>query len=498
MTNQGEASGSSLFQARSSSTRHNHNLNHKHQHQHLHHQHRRLHPPEADGISPESPHIRSEPNGKLYDRQVVIVQTVSIVHYIDASGAVTSIETLRSKSADPVASTSLDLPAAVSAGLTALDNVLPSVSLSISIPAVSDAAPSTTTSAEPETSSSLSTSSETLTSAPFSSLSAFPTLSSGTVNSSSQSASFFGNHTIGLFSNSTRTSSSHSTLVSTSTSSLITSSSSLLTPTATSDDAFTTEAGGIGDGATVGVGSPVTTSAPVSPTTEASSGLTPQTRNAVVGGVVGSVAGIALIALVLLYLLKWRKQRGQGIMLLGDGDSSARRRGFSSGGSAQPGGGGRGGGGGMTERSGPFAIASSALSRLSGGKRSIDASRQPATEEKGFYRVSGRKLISVLESGGDGYSDPPSDFGKYRDSQGYLDDPNAPPLQLGSPMRPLSGIPIFRDGPQRSPVHEQGPSPAGRPPSAYPTMLPVRDALGRSSASRDGSRGSVSRFTEET
>jgi hypothetical protein len=45
---------------------------------------------------------------------------------------------------------------------------------------------------------------------------------------------------------------------------------------------------------------------------------------------VGSVAGLALIALVFLYLLKWKKQRGQGIMLLGDSDTSARGRAFSS------------------------------------------------------------------------------------------------------------------------------------------------------------------------
>jgi hypothetical protein len=151
----------------------------------------------------------------------------------------------------------------------------------------------------------------------------------------------------------------------------------------------------------------------------------------------------------------------------------------------------------MTERAGPFALASSALSKLSGSKQAIDAPHQPAAQEKGFYRVSGRKLKSVLESGGDGYSDPPYNMGNNRDSQGYLDDPNAPPLQLGSPMRPVSGVPIFRDGPQRNPVCEQGPSPAARPPSTYPAMLPVRDAVGRSHASRDGSRVSASRFTEQ-
>ena len=190
MTNQGDASGPSLFQARS--TRHNHVHNHDLNHQHLHlHQHRRLHTtPEADITSP---HIRSPLNEKLHGRQVVIVQTVSVVHYIDATGAVTSVDTL---TLDPVAPpTAVGLPAGLTAGLPALGDVLPTVSLSlpsVSLPGLlpdpADATPSSTTSAESETSSytTLSASSETLTSTPFSSTSAFPTLS-GVTNSSSSS-----------------------------------------------------------------------------------------------------------------------------------------------------------------------------------------------------------------------------------------------------------------------------------------------------------------------
>jgi hypothetical protein len=189
MTNQAETSGSSLFQARKTTQNHNHNYNH-----HLHlHQHRRLHShAQAEGRQPQgpdgtTPHIRSPPTEKLHDRQVVIVQTVSVVHFIDGSGAVTSTSTLRS---DPVAPPSLDTPAGVTVGLTTLGVALPSVSLSGLIPDISDGAPSTTlsatTSAEPEPSSSfLSASSETLTSAPFSSSSDFPTLSTGIFNSSS-------------------------------------------------------------------------------------------------------------------------------------------------------------------------------------------------------------------------------------------------------------------------------------------------------------------------
>jgi hypothetical protein len=132
------------------------------------------------------------------------------------------------------------------------------------------------------------------------------------------------------------------------------------------------------------------------------------------------------------------------------------------------------------------------------GKRAIDAPpAEPATQEKGFYRVSGKKLVSVLESGGDGYTDPHDSIGSassyYRQSQAFSDSSN--PFQLGSPMRPVSGVPIYHDGAQRTPVQEHGPLPPGQRHSVFPTALPVPDPVGRSF--RDGSRGSGSRFTED-
>ncbi|KAK3293203.1 uncharacterized protein B0H64DRAFT_326666 [Chaetomium fimeti] len=479
MTNQGDASGPSLFQARS--TRHNHNHHLNHQHLHLH-QHRRLHTPEVESTSP---HIRSPPNEKLHGRQVVVVQTVSVVHYIDATGGVTSIDTLTLDS--PVAPTAVGLPAGLTAGLPALSDVLPSVSLPGLLPDPVDGSPSSTTSTESETlSSTLSASSETLTSTPFSSTSAFPTLSGvGNSSSSTRQPSLFGNHTIGLFSNYSRTSPSRSTFASTK------SSSSLWTST-TDANTPTIAAGGGEDSTNAGTGATAATPVPVEPTPEPT-GLAPETRNAVVGGVVGSIAGIALIALALLYLLKWRRQRGQGIMLLGDEDTP-RGRGFSSPEPTSP-----SSGMGMTERAGAFAIPA-ALAKLS-GKRAIDAPpAEPATQEKGFYRVSGKKLVSVLESGGDGYTDPHDSVGSgssyYRDSQAFSEGSN--PFQLGSPMRPVSGVPIYRDGAQRTALHEQGPLPPGHRPSVFPTTLQPPGSAGRSFAPRDGSRGSTSRFMENT
>ncbi|KAK4457174.1 hypothetical protein QBC42DRAFT_291836 [Cladorrhinum samala] len=525
MTKSGDGSGGpSLFQAPKTRRDHAHHHNHHHNHhRHLHSlQHnsrlnkaRQSLEEEEEEEDTKTPHTRSPPspptpstpptpaNAKiLHERQAVVIQTVSIVQFIDATGAPVSVSTLRS---DPVAPTVLGAPAGVTAGLTELDTSLPSVSLPIKSVDFNDGTPSATPSVPTETSSSssettLSSSTETLTSAPSPSNSApFPTLvPSGGFNNTStlRLPTLFHNSTTtsGIFSNSTKTSSTSIRLSSTTFTSISSGSS---TRTTTSADVVTTIwVGGAGGG-----GASVPDSTPPESTPTAGPGLTPETRNAVVGGVVGGVAGIAIAALLIMIFLKWRKRAfGNGIRLLGDGESSTRGRGPT---------GGRGGGGGglgeaasMAQRSAPFAVPA-ALAKLA-GKRAIDGpAAAAATEEKGFYRVSGRKLRSVLESGGDGFSDPDPDdsisgTSYYRDSQAFLDSSNSPPLKLGSPMRPTSGVPIFHTGPQRTPVQENGPYPLAHPPSAFPNMLqvPEADAVGRSLMAHDGSRVSQSRFTE--
>lgn len=239
-------------------------------------------------------------------------------------------------------------------------------------------------------------------------------------------------------------------------------------------------------------------------------GLTPETQGAVAGGVVGGVAGIALLVLFAMFLMRWKKRHGGAIRLLGDGESPAHR-GIGPG-SGPSGFGGDGNGGNMMEqRSVPFAIPAS-LASLTGQKRLIEGSSEPDSpprENKGFYRVSGKKLISVLQSGGDGYSDPHdsmlSTASYYRDST----FPNSLPpqrLQLGSPMRPESGVPIMRSGPGRTPVQEQTSfSFDVSPPLTSPTVPvepPEADPLGRSLVYQDRSRVSgtgsgKTRFTEE-
>lgn len=128
----------------------------------------------------------------------------------------------------------------------------------------------------------------------------------------------------------------------------------------------------------------------------------------------------------------------------------------------------------MAERYGAAAL-TAAFTGLA-PKRSSASVNSSETGERGFYRVSGRKLPSVLQVGGDGYSDPRSSFMSgtsdyYRGSQAF--DPFGGPgtrLQLGAPMRPDSGVPIVRSSPARPVVAEENPF-------ADPPTSPPGDAL---------------------
>jgi hypothetical protein len=157
--------------------------------------------------------------------------------------------------------------------------------------------------------------------------------------------------------------------------------------------------------------------------------------------------------------------------------------------------------GGMAERSLPFAVPA-ALANLTGYKRTSQKTDRTisstAGSERGFYRVSGRKLPSVLQSGGDGYGGGIDDNNTlsgssfYRDSRGFYGGPGSPSLPLaGASMQRDSGVPIMRPSPARTPVTAQGLFVEQAP--LDPPRRP--DGVGRSHSSHDGSHGS--RFTEE-
>ena len=221
--------------------------------------------------------------------------------------------------------------------------------------------------------------------------------------------------------------------------------------------------------------------------------LSPQQKQ-IVGGVVGSIAGVAFLLLLVLMAVKYKKRRNEVQELIGDQGAGSRAI------TGPPSAGGDGGSGAaapMAERShmNPFSIPAAVIGLA--GKKSNPPSPAAGTGERGFVRVSGRKLPSVLQHGGDGYSDPrgsvmSGDSDYYRGSQAF--DPSTGPhhLALGAPMRPVSGVPVMRSGPGRTAVTEQNPF---ADPVSPPTS-PPRDPLGRTFASQDGSRGSGSRFQE--
>lgn len=285
-----------------------------------------------------------------------------------------------------------------------------------------------------------------------------------------------------------------------------------------------------------------------------------------VGGIVGGVAGLAMIFVILLLLFRWRRGR------LGN------RRTISPPVPQTIGHGGVPESGNMTQRSSTAPIAAAGFFRsLRPASSQTATTADTVPSERGFQKISGRKLPSVLASGGDGWGDPPAagpSAGPTGAAAGLgmaagvakgrspFDDP--PPGQRPSPSHSLSGSSFYRDshgfyggvvpeeqteassspgssssptyfaplgaaagrsnvplghgspsrrdeaaqmrpGPARTPVINQpgfGSIRGGAPPRpvrATPPpagLIPVRDGLGRSHPSQDGSRGS--RFREDT
>ncbi|KAI9770096.1 MAG: hypothetical protein M1840_003546 [Geoglossum simile] len=210
-------------------------------------------------------------------------------------------------------------------------------------------------------------------------------------------------------------------------------------------------------------------------------------KPAVIGGLVGGLAGVALILVLALLFIrskkrKNRRSRGLAPALTGGSASHTRPSG------------------------GPVAGGSSTWS-LSGGsggilKRFRPITPQPETalaappSEKGFYKVSGRKIPPVLGGGGgDGFGGgyEKETLGSPSDLYGVGSSARFQSLEAigGSGERV-----IMRPSPARTPERSHTPtrspteaSPGGRLPR------PFRDGLGRSHPSEDGSK--ASKFVED-
>ncbi|KAM3442448.1 hypothetical protein MY4824_001042 [Beauveria thailandica] len=220
--------------------------------------------------------------------------------------------------------------------------------------------------------------------------------------------------------------------------------------------------------------------------TASSSGSYPLTtqQKQIVGGVVGSIAGVAFLALLVMLAMRYKNKRNAESLSINRGSPGFAALPASGSDATNS----------MTERNGAAASVNAAFAAFASKRQSRgapDASEVPSGE-RGFHRVSGRKLQSVLYTGGDGYSDPRvSTLSQYSQSSEPF-NPGDAPFALGSPMRPVSGVPIFRSGPARTPVTEANPfaDPALSPPMAKNNSPPGRPG------SSGSARGSSSRFQE--
>ncbi|KAJ5212015.1 uncharacterized protein N7498_003661 [Penicillium cinerascens] len=232
----------------------------------------------------------------------------------------------------------------------------------------------------------------------------------------------------------------------------------------------------------------------------------------IVGGVLGSVAGLAVLFLLLFYLFRRRKFLQQkSAQALPSEDAGAR---------------------GMSERTlsndndllfSPSYLAPAFMRRWRNSTMTTATASSLSssnTSERGFQKLSGRKIPPVLTHGGDGFGggldgDSPTVPGFSPMSPGG--GPLSSPSTYGPPPASPFGMPLdtnLREADENitptrpSPVHLPVSSSVnfGSPTTVIPShtlaqpqsvvpVLPARpDGLGRSHPSHDGSRGS--RFTE--
>ncbi|KAJ5386629.1 hypothetical protein N7509_009170 [Penicillium cosmopolitanum] len=256
------------------------------------------------------------------------------------------------------------------------------------------------------------------------------------------------------------------------------------------------------------VGGTSSGSSPTSTSSESSSGsdtASDTTTPKIVGGVVGSVAGVALLLLLILFLFRRRSLQQKGTQALpSSSDSGARevaeRR---------------------TSKDPLFGASYLAPAFVKRWRQSTMSTKTESTvsstpSERGFQKISGRKIAPVLTHGGDGFGGALSHRPVSLVSGGPLSSPShAPPTatpfgmpldtnvtrEAGeenvTPTRPRqANIPVSNSVNFSSPTTVTPSHPIPQPQSAIP-VAPRKDPLGRSLPSFDGSRDSRgSRFTE--
>ncbi|KAJ5103436.1 hypothetical protein N7532_003965 [Penicillium argentinense] len=246
------------------------------------------------------------------------------------------------------------------------------------------------------------------------------------------------------------------------------------------------------------------------------SGAIDPTTSKIVGGVVGSVAGVALLLLLVLFFFRRRSLQQKGTQALPAAADSGPRE--------------------VAERrtskdplfgSSYLAPAFMKRWRQSTMTTKTDTSTISSNpSERGFQKISGRKIPPVLTHGGDGFGGGldgdsptiPEFLGGLSPSSpgGPLSSPShAPPTatpfgmpldtnytreaeENTTPTRPRQvHLPVSSSVTYGSPTTITPSHPIAQPQSAMPVSPPRKDGLGRSLPSFDGSRDSRgSRFTE--
>ncbi|CAL5867568.1 uncharacterized protein PFLUO_LOCUS1787 [Penicillium psychrofluorescens] len=238
------------------------------------------------------------------------------------------------------------------------------------------------------------------------------------------------------------------------------------------------------------------------------SGSINPTTSKIVGGVVGTVAGVAVLVLLLFYYLRRRGffVRNKSPARLGSHDESAGTREMTSNNDSR-------------FTASYFAPAFMNRWRSSAQTTQTDSTLGSNPSERGFQKISGRKIPPVLLSGGDGYGGfSPEDSPTLPPGLFSSTSPRAPPSSHAPPpANPFSspldshytqeaeepGAGVLRPSPARNPVPGSPNVAVSTPTAAQPQNVatpmappvPQRaDGLGRSFPSFDGSRSS--RFQE--
>ncbi|KAK1247796.1 hypothetical protein MKX07_000684 [Trichoderma sp. CBMAI-0711] len=515
----------SLLQARGDSHAHAHahssyKLGHGHGHghdQHLHQQypHDAVAGPRPDDIKPESaqePELQDRAAVPVGDQQPTdvttpsatslvtrVVQTVSLVQIVDSSGSPLETQTrfaipntvvVDKDTGKTISASNPDhtpAPAAPGSGLEPTVVIQSSTSgINSQSPVASVPSSSQTPAAAIPTISITPTSPASLSPSAHSSpppTPAAPSLGIGHNGTNSTSSISTVNET---HSHTSLTTTGFSTSEATSLSETVLSTVSSYEPLPT-DAAFGGVFGGDGESPTTSS----TEATPSAPSNGTDNMLSPQQKQ-VIGGVVGGLAGAAFFLVLILLALRYKRRQLNAAQAAGQ--PTSENRGLpptivTPDGAPSGGGSGGGGGGAMTENYNASALTAAFTGLAS--KSSFTSANSAETGERSFYRVSGKKLPSVLQVGGDGYSDPRSSFMSstsdyYRGSQAF--DPvggAGARLQLGLPMRPDSGVPMIRSGPARAVVAEPNPfaDPPKTPPAdaSAPSLPRLRESPSRGS-----------------